>query len=932
LKKLSLATQNLWAKKSNDGDILWLSLPIHMADCALIAQKIWNKWLPDGVISTLEGETFDGCAERLFVFLAAAHDIGKATPVFQAKRIRHNSGNLDDVIEARLIANNLPLKDQSRFSQAHKTPHSLATQLLLERSGCDKRISVILGSHHGKPPEGTMLIDGSIEANTDNYYLGKEGKREWSAVQNELIYFALELAGLSSLDEIAKPNIAAQVLLSGLVIMTDWIASNEKLFPYTSFTDKLNYSNTEIRVNEAWKELNITSTWIPSNRWMSHRFFLQRFDYTPNPVQTEVVKLASGIIKPGIAVIEAPMGLGKTEAALALAEIFADKANRAGVFFALPTQATTDGIFPRILRWINRLEDDEVHSIKLAHGKAQFNDYNLSIKRFEGSKNICDEESGGVLVHEWFEGRKKSLLADFVVGTIDQLLLAALKHKHLMLRHLGLAGKVIIIDECHAYDAYMSVYLDMALRWLGAYNVPVIVLSATLPLQKRQMVIDSYQNVKLASKQQNSAIYDPLEINKRKSIQCQEWAISKDYPLITYTDGNSIKQVSVPIDNNSTTVQLDYLNEDAIGDTLDDLISGGGGCIGVIVNTVGRSQKLAKILCERFGDDSVQLLHSRFLAQDRIDQEKKLLNELGNPNNCSERPKKRIVIGTQVLEQSLDIDFDMLITDICPMDLLLQRIGRLHRHNRSRPQNFKSARCLIMGVEGDYFEGGTKAVYGEYLLMRTKATLPSKITLPKDIPILVQKVYDSDEINIQSQEYESAKNEWEKKIADKERRAEAFRICPPWKDDPFVSLFNWLHTEANVTEKQGEANVRDTDESIEVLLVQEINNKMYFLPWVENGRELFINETPDDILARKLARQCIRLPNVLCASWIIASTINELENTNRDKVAKWQESPWIKGELFLILNDDFSESLSGYCLKYDKFYGLLYEKEAQQDD
>ena len=161
------------------------------------------------------------------------------------------------------------------------------------------------------------------------------------------------------------------------------------------------------------------------------------------------------------------MGAGKTEAALVCAEILAAKTKRTGVFFALPTQATSDGIFPRLLDWIKNLDTDSVHAIELAHGKAQFNEDYQALRLFGGDANVGEDEDDGVIVHQWFGGPKKTLLADFVAGTIDQLLLAALKQKHVMLRHLGLAGKVVVIDECHAYDAYMGQYLYRALNWLG---------------------------------------------------------------------------------------------------------------------------------------------------------------------------------------------------------------------------------------------------------------------------------------------------------------------------------------------------------------------------------------------------------------------------------------------------------------------------------
>lgn len=926
MKKLSPAAQSLWAKKSNDGSMLWLPLWVHMADSAAVAQMLWNRWLPQGVKRAIcAGIKEEDLTEQLFVFLAAAHDLGKATPVFQAKLARPLCPGLDERISENLALAGLPMKQYTAFKRASNTPHALATQILLEQAGCNKNASVILGAHHGKPPSSSSLTSCGIGTYSLNYHLEEEGKEAWTAVQRELIAYSAGLAGFSSMVDIPCPNIAAQVLLSGLLIMTDWIASNAEIFPYIRLEDSPESLDAKARAKTAWAQFALPFSWEAGNIWMRADLYWERFNFAqPNSVQTAVAQVVKGIHSPGILVLEAPMGAGKTEAALVAAEAFADISRRSGVFFALPTQATSDGIFPRMLKWIKMLESDRDHSIRLAHGKAQFNEEYEGLKYMKGSSNISVDGDSGVIVHEWFEGRKKSLLADFVVGTIDQLLLAALKQKHVMLRHLGLAGKVVIIDECHAYDAYMSRYLDMALRWLGAYGVPVIILSATLPAQKRQAVINAYLNKDSTEKNKS----DPLGRSTQISAQQSEWMTSRSYPLITYTDGGEVKQIAVSTDRGeSRQVLLKPLAEDTLIERLENLLSSGG-CAGVIVNTVKRAQELARVLRSHFGQDTVQLLHSGFLAPDRAKKERKILMELGKPVEGKQRPEKLILVGTQVLEQSLDIDFDVLLTDLCPMDLLLQRIGRLHRHERPRPEKLSQALCLIMGIDSGEFESGAKSIYGEYLLMRTRELLPDQLVLPEDIPNLVQDVYD-DSVPLFSEPkgYREAKEKWNRLIQNKEDRAETFRICPPWPE-PTLDISGWL--DKDVSDHQGEAAVRDSDESIEVLLIQEIEGKFYMLGSTD-GPELVQYSVPDQVVAKALARQRIRLPNALCGPWIIDKTIAELERLNGEKLLAWQESPWLKGELFLILDENSWSHLCGYNLTYDRNDGLLYEKEVESD-
>ena len=930
---LSLAAQCLWAKKARNGESQWLPLFVHLADSASTANKLWEYWLSDGVKNIINDNVGINDAGQLFMFLAASHDIGKATPVFQAKQTKTKGSDLDKEIGKRLSLAGLPIKPIQEFPDADKTPHALATQMILEQEGKGVNINfrnnaVILGSHHGKPPSSDILARRGIGVYAMNFHLGQEGQYAWTSVQKELIGYALNLAGYSTLGEVPRPNMIAQVLLSGLVIMTDWIASNELYFPYLSVTAELTLVNLQTRLQAGWKNFHLPLPWRSSNEWQSGELFQTRFskafsDFVPNTTQTVVGQTASEIADPGILVLEAPMGSGKTEAALVASEIFANKSNRNGVYFALPTQATSDGMFNRIRDWVRQLGG--MHTIELAHSKAQFNSDFTSLKFLDGSVNIdTDDLDSGAIVHQWFEGQKKSLLADFVVGTIDQLLLAALKQKHVMLRHLGLANKVVIIDECHAYDAYMSRYLEMALRWLGAYHVPVIVLSATLPAQKRKMVVEAYLNDHLESEPPTGSAAE----SSCDADQNPDWVVNRGYPLLTYTNGYQVFQKAISIDNKSTEVNLDFIEFDKTLQKLDDLLSEGG-CAGIIVNTVKRAQKLACSLRNHFGNDVVSLVHSCFLTPDRFEKEKVLKQELGKPSTETNRPYKRIVVGTQVLEQSLDIDFDVMITDICPMDLLLQRIGRLHRHERERPQKLRETHCFISGIEGENFEAGTKFIYGEFLLMRTKAMLPAMLCLPHDIPKLVQDVYDYEvAISPEPAGYLKAKENWIKMIEDKEKRAGDFRVTQPW-DSPRANLVDWLNTD--VSDQQGEAAVRDTDESIEILLIQERNSRLFFLPWMEYGRELPIDKEIDDETAKALARQRVHLPHVLCAPWAINQTTDELKEITEKRLSYWQKSSWLKGELVLILNEDQEATLCGYRLKYSREDGLTYEKEGEEN-
>jgi len=903
-------TSALWAKKAKEAEegLYWLPLDAHLIDTAEVASRLWHKWLSDSirqaVANSINGSVEE--AERLFIFLAAAHDIGKATPVFQAK-CSFPATDLDKEIYDRLLMNGFSIREsREKYDFYSKTPHALASQLLLENAkdlglsdtNLCRNAAVVLGAHHGKPPDtGYSEVLGAYGS---NFGCSEDA---WIHAQSELIQLALKNGNYKTLAEVPSPLMPGQVLLSGLLIMADWIASDSNKFSLVSTDCQQNIDSSE-RARAAWSKLNLSKAWDP---WMwnpcstsfDDGLYAARFDYNPNAMQKTALQAAVEASKPGIMIIEAPMGLGKTEAALVVAEVFRNATGSGGVFFALPTQATSDGIFPRLIKWMDNFDDGEKHSFSLAHGKAQFNKDYAELRLFEGSSEVSDSHDDNsehtAFVHQWFNGRKKTMLADFVAGTIDQLLLLALKQKHVMLRHLGVAGKVVIIDECHAYDAYMSQYLKRALRWLGNYGVPVIILSATLPVETRREMVGAYLG--------NEDITG-------------DWAQSRAYPLITYSDGDNVKSRVVESEGGSRVVAVSRLAREEVVNKLKDILSDGG-CAGILMDTVQRAQDMAQALRIQFGANVVRLIHSRFIATERLEIERKLRETLGRDG---QRPDKLIVVGTQVLEQSLDIDFDVMITDIAPMDLLLQRMGRLHRHDRSRPEKLGNPVCFVMGIDGDTFERGIDSVYHKHLLIRTRdllETLNGVISLPEDIANLVNDTYDK------HVEQTEEKNEWEAKLACKVSRAKAFCMRAP-SQNARTSLVNWLNTEVldDLSGKKGEAAVRDTNESVEVLIVKRNANQFSLIDGtsVPNG-ELSAG------LARKIATQSVNLPPALCYPNIVDRTIKELETRTARYVAPWLESPWLKDELFLILDNNHSASLCGYKLTYTTEDGLVFVRE-----
>lgn len=905
----------LWAKKKEvNGRFYWLPLKQHLEDTRRIIDRLWEHWLDPSqrhlIIDSLSIPDAS-VAKNLALFLAATHDLGKATPVFQRLVGYSLSNDLDAELLERLERQGFTGIIQADIPSASRTPHALASQAMLKWYGVQDDIGSIIGGHHGRPIDSRQVYEKQRYF-IENYYQDETADADvhikWKQVQEEAFGWGLESSGFNSIAELPNVSQAGQVILTGLLIMADWIASNEEYFPLIPI-EQLEVDDPEERFRFAWQRWHKTMPLDLQAEVLVSQLYKKRFGFdNPRTIQEAFTEVIDKAIQPGIFILEAPMGLGKTEAALVGVEQLMAKTQRSGMFFGLPTQATTDGIFLRINDWLESImtESHENIQIRLQHGKAHLN------ATFKGiARNVDLDGDGSVFVNEWFSGRKTASLDDFVVGTVDQVLLMALKQKHVTLRHLGMSKKVVVIDEVHSYDAFMSVYLNAALRWLAAYDVPVIVLSATLASNIRQELITSYLQGK--------------GVRVSKAIEESEVFTTDAYPLITYTDGEAIQQIEPTFDDERKVVSIQQIGEDELLELLERL-GQQDGVVGVVVNTVRRAQELARYCIELFGSEAVELLHSGFIATHRIQKERKLLESIGKQ---AKRPRRRIIIGTQVIEQSLDINFDVMISDLAPMDLLIQRLGRLHRHDIHYPDHHSQPLMYIVGTDEDLeFEAGSSIVYGDYLLARTQYYLKDKIVLPDDISPLVQKVYSQEELDWPGSlvdKYNEMKNEHEKKIKAKAKKAQAFKLKnPKSRISSRNNLIGWLNAlPAEGNEEATIAQVRDVNETIEVVAVKQVDEGYGLF-----NEELDISHEIDDYeLATRLAQQTLRLPLALSQPYNIDATIKELEEVNHRKLKDWQDQPWLKGLLAIVFDENHQYQLNGYLLTYDTKYGLFYEKE-----
>lgn len=906
----------LWAKKKRiDGDYYWLPLYIHLEDTAYVAALLWEHRLSEGVKKDIyenirkTSRIDEDYPKQLAMFLGYVHDLGKCSANFEFKKTFPIDPDLDFAIFDKLKSGGFDFVSNSRKN----IRHNLISEYILNKKGLNQSVSVILGAHHGYPTSINALQ--SLDEYKYEVYQNNDKTsvlyKNWDKLHDYFIEKALDLSGFTGFSDIVILPESTQVIYSGLLILADWIASNEKYFPLIPIDD---FCGSKNRIEEGfiyWQN-DKANPWDPKPCDTS-KMFEERFNFKPRKDQEILTDLVKKIKEPGILIYEATTGSGKTEAALIAAEIMAEKSHRSGLFFALPSQATSNGIFLRMKEWLNKLSSLEKGNLglRLIHGKASLNEEFTSIKP---SSNIYEEDKYGVSVNSYFAGNKLSILDDFTVGTIDQLLLMALKQKYLMLRHLGFSNKVVIIDEAHAYSTYMNIYLDQALKWLGAYKVPVIILSATLPLKRRNELIKAYL---LGQNKKSKDIEEPMDFETEKS-----------YPLVSFTDGNKIIQFKDFEKTSSRRFEIIKLDKNESENIAERIIkdSKNGGVFGIIVNTVKKCQSVAKQLIEIFGEDKVEILHSSFISTERTEKENNLLRIIGKNGK---RPDFKIIIGTQVIEQSLDIDFDVLYTDLAPIDLLIQRMGRVHRHKETkRPKNFLNPKAYVMdSVSYDFYKGSTY-VYQEYILMRTEFYLPDEIYIPKDVSDLVQKVYVEDDIEIEEtykELYENKKNKYLSEIDNKKDQARKFAIANPKHNvRPDKNISKWLENSNNIaelSETKGACEVRDSADSIELICLQE----------KDSGYGYFGDNNAlgvlDNNLAKEIAKHTIKLPAGMSYGENLDKYIDILENYYIKYLKDWDKYSWLKGNLAIIFNKNGDFDLGDYFLHYDEKLGLTYERK-----
>jgi len=767
----------LWAKQPRGEPLSTNYHPLlcHLIDVALVTQTLWDRVLPaatrhwvttslqyhgDGAI---QPEDREAATRAWLTWWAGIHDVGKASPPFQLKD-RHEGKSRTKI---RLEAQGFFFPDWT-LDPHHDVLHGTISAWVLRTdppkgirpAGISQtvaqRVGTLVGGHHGTFPSLSKIEGDAL------------GAGRWPEMRSLLADLVADPAGLTDATPrpTAVPN-AVAMFLAGLISVADWIGSNADYYHYAAADeaaalalDRTAYATgSALRAANALDELGWTG-WEPSDRQLSFgELFPKLAKYKPRGAQPAAIELAERAVEgPMLAIIEAPMGEGKTEAAWYLADRWMISQGRRGVYVALPTQATSNGMFARITGFLSHRYPHTQVQLQLLHGHAALSaEFQLLIERGKGGGNMpgifapadveaapaADGSSASVVAGEWFTYRKRGLLAPFGVGTIDQSLLAVLQSKHVFVRLFGLGGKTVILDEVHAYDTYMTALMERLLQWLAALDTSVILLSATLPAARRKQLVAAYaEGLGIEAKAIPTVPYPRLTWLARGEAGAKHTPASPDQAKrvrVERVDGALPRGAGAPF---------------PLGERLMTTLAGGG-CVAVICSTVDRAQRMYTALHDLFATlpeherPQLDLLHARLPFDARQEREGRLLTAFGEGTTA--RPFRAVLVATQVIEQSLDLDFDLLISDMAPIDLILQRLGRVHRHRRGlRPEAVRDPVLWLCwpssGADGlPRFDPGTAAIYDAHLLLRSwialKGLKDGEIALPDQIESLVEDVY-----------------------------------------------------------------------------------------------------------------------------------------------------------------------------------------------
>ena len=808
-------------------------LPFHSLDVAAVGFYLLSPETSRNQSLAKSLDVTPSQLQSLFTFALALHDLGKFARAFQGlARPEHESLVVPD---SRI---GYPVRHDTLGMLFWK--HTIAPQLddagpwhwpegavfsRYARRALESFLGAAFG-HHGQPV-------GSGNEGIDKHALDEDQKAVWA--------FSTAVADLLRpewpVDCMNNPGWGQRLKrlswhLAGQAVLADWLGSNQDAFPYQPDAENLAdywHGKALPRAQALLRNLGFTTSLTPTPFESVERFF----GFSPTPLQlwAQDVALADS---PQLFILEDVTGAGKTEAALTLAHRLLEKRQVGGVYFGLPTMATSNAMYTRIAdiyrRWFT---SDKTPNLVLAHGARQLNEqFGATIvpQQARDANYGPGEGSASAICNQWFaDSRKKALLADVGVGTIDQVLMGLLPFRHQSLRLIGLANKLLIVDEIHACDDYMLTLLVAVLEAHVQQGGGAVLLTATLPMRMRKQLVAAWQR--------GLAVTSPAPVN------------IEAFPLATHVfKEHLIEQPVATRKSVARDVLVEQISdEETVIATLVDAARQGQ-CACWIRNTVDDAISAVETLSQRVPEpEKLLLFHSRFVMADRQSIEAAALDLFGKGSGSEDRAG-RILVATQVVEQSLDLDFDVMISDLAPIDLLIQRAGRLHRHCRDTAGNRTAADdqrpVPVLQIFAPAFTPtpdknwikdflpGTAAVYGNHgqlWLTLNSLLTQGALRMPAQARLLIESVYGEDaECNIPGGLMDSHFAQ----EGERQSQVAMGRFNKLNLDQGYVTS-----SATNGWQEEIDIGTRLTDEpSVTITLVRLDEQRNELLPWVDASR------------------------------------------------------------------------------------------------
>lgn len=908
---------HLWGKTTKDGTKRFHPAIYHMVDVAQVARVLITNAGSQRVCDALH-RAWDGAdlaaLDAWLPFMIALHDIGKISAPFQGQQSTPEAKQQRE----RLLDDGLLLGSDGDAPPTHSAVSAwwLLKYLRDIEPGLDRNAFLAIrdaaGGHHGR-------FATRLETEVGGY-LERHEPPLWNDLRRQG-YDRLQVAlgpKTSALANIGAPRRLrpATAALTGLTVIADWVASNTMYFPARQEMPFNQYiQQSEDQALNAVIEIGLV-VHRPLRPYMG---FQATFNQEPRDLQVQVDALSEDDLQvPGIFIIEAPTGEGKTEAALALARRLAAHGASDEVYIGLPTMATSNQMFRRVEQFFVRLYGND-GAVRLAHGQSFLvQDELRRAVRFalaHGDTDPAARRDEYAASNEqalvWYSGSKRALLAPFGVGTVDQIEMAGLNVRHAILRLFGLAGKVVVIDEVHAYDTYMSTILEHTLTWLASMGTSVILLSATLPQSRHQALIRHY----LAG----------LRGIKPEQVSTE---IPITYPVMALANASRQHQIALTT-TRQMSLTIRFTHDDGPIQQAQRLVElvAGGGAVARICNRVDDAQQIYQEL-KQLNVPNLTIIHARFPLKERLRRETQVEALVGKATTRSVH-ERLIIIGTQVLEQSLDYDVDVMVTDLCPIDLLLQRAGRLHRHTRQRPLAHTQPVLYVQHTMREDALPNIKPwerIYASLVLWRTWLTLRDRqadehitVDLPDDYRPLIEAVYGAVSPTVTGdQTWDTALAAADtalQKSQTNERNEARARLTPePRSSDPLaVERAQFTEDEEGHLAGWQIAKTR-LGERITVIPLYQVRNGWSLTP---DGAPIGQIDLEDIMRQRELLDQSLPISDRRVIAYL------------RDH-GNWQQKktpPLLKYTPPLVMDAAGRVSVNGVALRLDPELGLVIEKE-----